>query len=328
VLLAGLALIIGGIALGAGLFNRQENTPTPSGIAAITDQTDMTRDAATDAPPTRRPFVDVTDEAAPSPTVLGILNTLPVLPTDTATDTPTRTRTATRTATVTSTATITPTPTHTPTRTFTPFPTPPANGVTGEHSLLTLLAAVDPFWEDDYFSFQIENDESFWRLGSGALAGDGIVVIQPSGAMLNARYGNEAAGRIVRVEATLVLVTYNPPLVVDEEVYFGVLMQQGENPSDVVGLELNLIENGVLNLGQRIGGAVDVVGQRAYTIGNPLRVRLERNLANETVTLYVENTPVGQPIPFESDEALVFPALYVHQGGVIVHVTEWTITLV
>ncbi len=329
VLLIGLVLVIGGIVLGSGVLNGGSGTPTPSALAAITDEP-TARVAAiteeTNATVTRA--IDITDEVQPSPTTLAILNTLPARPTDTITNTPTRTRTATRTATVTDTPTITRTATFTPTLTFTPFPTPPVNGVLGEQDMLTFVAGIDPFWDSEYFSFQIEDNLSFWRLGSGALAGDGIVLIQPPADLLNVRYGNDAPTRIVRVEATISLITYNPPLLVDDEIYFGVLLQQGENPADVAGVQLNLVEPGILNLGQRIGGTVDVVGQRAYTIGNPLRIRLERNFANENIIVYVENTPVGQPIPFAGGDIAVFPALYVHEGGVIVHVSEWTITLV
>lgn len=227
------------------------------------------------------------------------------------------------------TPTVTYTPSITPSRTYTASPTPPPNGVQGRQSVLTLLDSVQasPFWDVEMFSRETEDGETYWRFGLGASAGDGILTILPPADLLNARYGSDAPARIVRAEFTIRLVTYNPPLLVDDEVYFGALLQGGDNPSNVAGVELRLSGSDALTISQRGGTITDPMAQRAYSLGTPIRIRLERDLADETLTVYVENTPVGQPIPFSGAGEAVFPLVYVHAGGVILHITAWEITL-
>jgi len=58
-----------------------------------------------------------------------------------------------------------------------------------------------------------------------------------------------------------------------------------------------------------------------------MRVRLDRSLNDGTVTVYLNNQPLGAPIPFVGADVPVMPLLYVHDGGVIVHVNSWSITL-
>ncbi|MDX2162026.1 MAG: hypothetical protein SF162_11925 [bacterium] len=337
-LVAGIGLVGAGILLSTGALNGGAGEVTGTTPALAAEQTDPAA-AFTDesgSTPTDLPFISEADPTPtePTPNGLAIVNTLPPRPTDTITRTArpsataTRTPTITRTATMTFTSSATFTASTTPSATHTASPTPPPNGVQGRADLLTLLGSVesDPFWNAEQFSQQSEDGETFWRLGVGTLA-DGIITISPPAALLAARYGREPETRIVRAETTLSLVTYNPPLLIDDEVYFGVLLQAGDNPSNVAGVEFRVSESGALSLSQREQTNTTMLAQRAYALDTPIRVRLERNLNDETLTVFVENTPLGQPIPFVGAGEAVFPVLYVHAGGVIVDIAAWEITL-
>jgi hypothetical protein len=166
----------------------------------------------------------------------------------------------------------------------------------------------------------------FWRLGVGEdTGGDTLVVTLPAD-MLETYFGNNAATRIRRLEAEVTLTTYNPSLLATNEVYFGVMLQSANNVGQTAGLQVQLVQAGVLNLGLRSGDEVRVISQRSVN-APVVRVRLDRNEDNGAITVFFNGEQLGDPIAFADPEAPILPALFVKEGGVIVSVTEWSVTL-
>jgi hypothetical protein len=87
-----------------------------------------------------------------------------------------------------------------------------------------------------------------------------------------------------------------------------------------------LVQPGVVNLGLRSGDEVQVISQRSVN-AVIVRVRLERDEANGAITVYFNGEQIGDPLPFVGPEAPILPVLFVKEGGVIVSVSEWTVTL-
>lgn len=264
----------------------------------------------------------VTDFATPT---LRVTDT-PIPPTETpppVTEAPTLTNTPEPTAT----ATSTPTPTATSTASATPTPTLPPQGVQGRQDLLALLRDIDPAiypWSSEQFA--PGPDGTFWRLGVGSATGGDVIYIRFTPELLETHFGNNAAGRIRRLEATLTLTTFNPPLLLDDAVYFGALLQDAGNLAASAGLQVQLAEAGVINLGQRTGDTVRTLSQRSVN-AVVVRVRLERDPQTGVITTYFNDEQLGEPLQLAGADAAVIPVLYVKDGGVIVSVTDWRVTL-
>ena len=47
------------------------------------------------------------------------------------------------------------------------------------------------------------------------------------------------------------LITFNPPLLIDNQVFFGMMLQPVNDPARSVGAQIQVPEAGVFNLGQR-----------------------------------------------------------------------------
>lgn len=278
----------------------------------------------------------ITEEPAvtlpPSPTALQALATVP--PRAPITASPTRTPSPTLTPTETN--TLTPSPTRTPSNTATPSPTAtatpsptstlPPGGLQGTQNLFSLVeGASERTWTDSQFSLSTEGP--FWRLGEGiSTTDDADIRVVPSQAELDARYGNAASGRIVRAEADLSLITFNPPLIIDQAVYFGAGFQVGQDEETFVGLHIQVIQPGIINLALRRGDDLTVISQRSDTASRA-RIRLERDPAANTVTVFYNNDAIGAPMTLPAGASHVLPVIYVRNGGVIVHVLEWSVTL-
>jgi serine/threonine protein kinase len=274
-------------------------------------------------------LVPTDDIALMTPTALSVLATIAPRDTDTpsptftATDTPTRTLPPSRTPTSTRTASST------PTQTNTPAPTLPPGGLRGEQDLLALAGQiVSPSWDPEAFS-PVTAGSEIWRLGAGSALGEGDTLFAgPETAFLIGRYGEDAAARIIRMDAVLDLQTFNPPLVVDNAVYFGVLLQNADDPSQQVGVRVQIqgSQGELIQLSLQNGSTLTTVSQRART-DDPLRVEIVRNLTNDSIQVLVNRQPLGNPVPFVGDDVPVVPVLFVHNGGVIVYVEEWSLTL-
>lgn len=253
----------------------------------------------------------------------------PPSPTDTPTDAPvTVTEAPTEITPTTPAPSPTPTDTPTPTATFTITPSPtatlPPGGLTGQQDLLALLGRIDPpGWTQDAFS---RNTDATWRLGVGAAeSGDGTLYIPLPAAALDQFYGGDAARRITRVEVTLALETYFPPLLIDDEVYFGLLLSPANAPADGAGLQVNLQQPGVINLGRRNAGTAQFISQRS--VGAVIvRVRLDRDPVTGAVGVFYNDELIGEAVAVTPGEPVI-PVLFVRQGGIIVTVSRWSVTL-
>jgi hypothetical protein len=192
---------------------------------------------------------------------------------------------------------------------------------------MTLLGDIpesDYAWPADYFAPGAGGE--FWRLGVGATTEGDTMVIGLPPAMLDEFYGNNAASRISRVEATLTLTTFNPPLLLDEDVFFGLLLQDAGNTDHSAGVQVQLVQNGVINLAQRSDGTTRTLSQRTVN-AVIVRLRLERDPNTGSITTYFNDEQLGDAMSLASAGAPVIPALFVKDGGVIVSVTDWQISL-
>ena len=295
--------------LGSTVSRTPARTATEAGTARPTDSATLSL--------TRPPTLSA------GGTAVVVAATLPPRASETATSaesaTPAPTATREQTATPTFTASTPPTVTNTP------RPTLPPGGLQGEQALLDGPANEVSAFLGDPAHFIPAQDAAQWRLGVGEGSGGELLTVAPTVARLDARYGGDAAQRVVRTQADLDLITFNPPLLVDNDVYFGLALQAASNPALTAGLQVELASPGVLRLSLREGDTVTAVSQR--TQGGPLDVRLERDLDAETVRVLVNGQPLGAAIPFVGGGEAVVPLLYVHDGGVIAHVADWSVTL-
>ncbi|NJO83538.1 MAG: hypothetical protein HC828_12450 [Blastochloris sp.] len=138
--------------------------------------------------------------------------------------------------------------------------------------------------------------------------------IAPPADLLDQFYGNNAPARIVRVEAEVQLVTFYPPLLIDNRVSFGLLLQPAADASSRAGIEVQVQEQGLINVGQRMGDAVSMVSQRSVGAVN-LRLRLERDLDDGTIVLFLNNEQVARRLRSSMQQLPVRAHAVYHAGG-------------
>jgi hypothetical protein len=271
-----------------------------------------------------------TIEGSPTPPVL--LATVAPRGSETATptrppsDTPLPSATFTPTPTATFTPSTTPTETHTPTDSPPPTATLPPSGLRGAQSILARAAqtGLTP-WDALYFSPILNDSGGRWRLGTGEFTGGDTAFIRIDPDTLEMYFGGGAAGRIFLMDSALTLMTWNPALAVDQQVFFGAALQNAANPAQQVGIDIRLVRDGVIRVGLRSGGGVSPISERAVSAYD-VRLRLEYDQRAGTISAFFNNERLGQPIPFSASAGLV-PALYVKDGGVIVYVSVWSVSL-
>jgi hypothetical protein len=227
------------------------------------------------------------------------------------------------------TQTFTPAPTDTPTPIPTARPTLPPGGLTGRQNLL--LAAADAGEDVPWTAAQFAQPsaDAVWRLGVADVEGDGsgeVVVVPIPPTVLEAFYGNDASERIRTIEATLALTTFDPSLVGEQQVFFGAILASAADPQQTIGVQVQLNQPGVINLGQREGSIVRLISQRSVT-APVVNIRLTRDAVTGVVTTYYNNEQLGQPVLFVPPDEPVVPVLFVRNGGIIVSVSEWAVTL-
>ncbi len=244
----------------------------------------------------------------------------------TATDVP---ASAVPSPTLTQTPSITPTPTNIPTATNTPTATLPPQGLQGPQNLLTTFDTLPAVpWDANQFFKVTTLNQTYWRLGAET-AGDKDTLYLPIPAdLLETYFGNNAASRIRRVEVELTLTTFNAAVISPDQVYFGALLQDAADPAKTAGVNVQLVQPGVIKLGQRVGEKITNFSNQAVNVV-VVRVRLERDLKTGEITAFANGAQLGQSIPFVRADAPVIPVLFVKTGGVIVSVTGsgWVITL-
>jgi hypothetical protein len=219
-------------------------------------------------------------------------------------------------------------PTATPTRTPTPPPTLPPGGLQGQQNLLDDFSAATGLpWNPEHFTLVKTINTSYWRLGARADdPGGEYIVIAPDANWLNTSYGGDAATRIRRMEAEMTLLTYSPSLLDAKQVYFGALLLRAGNPASSAGINVQLAQPDVVNIGQRTGDNVKGVSQRK-TNAIVARIRLDRDVKTGAVTAYFNGEPLGAPMSLGKGDEALLPALFVRKGDVVVSVTNWTVTL-
>ncbi len=198
----------------------------------------------------------------------------------------------------------------------------PPDGLIGAQNLLDLFknAEAAPFWDESAFSFA----SGAWRLGfSGETAGDTLVLAPPAD-LLDRSFGNEAPKRISRTEAELALHGADPDLD-PSEIYFGLLLQNA-NGEGSAGIQVQQISPDVISLALYQNGAADVISQRSVT-NLITRLRLERDPSTGAVSAYFNDSLIGDPIDLLPPAAALEPAIFVKDGGVIIGVSAWQITL-
>ena len=292
---------------------RTSETPRTSGTAAQTEPPAISLVTPTLAPQTPLTPEELSGSVAPEETATPTDTNTPRPPTDTPTpsDTPT--------------PTVTWTPSNTPTPTVTPTPTLPPAGLQGWQDLFSVFARVDELpWSAEQFA--PSQGAAGWRLGVGVeTPGDELILgLEPG--TLDRYLGNDAPSRIRRTDATLSLTTFDPALLESEDVYFGVMLESVEDPTQRVGLYIQVDDLNVVNLWLRVGDELEFVSQRSVN-AVVARVRLERDPVSGNVLALFNDSQVGVSVPFIAPEAPVRPLLFVKDGGVIVGVTSWRVNL-
>jgi serine/threonine protein kinase len=220
-------------------------------------------------------------------------------------------------------------PSITPSPTVSPTATLPTTGLQGEQDLLALfdrLGGQFP-WSSADFAKVEALEGTYWRLGSDTPDQDApMLLLALPAELLESYYGNNAASRIRRMEVEMTLTTFNPTLIEANEVYFGALLQAAQNPIQSAGLNIRLIQTGVLNVGQREGDTVTGLSNQPASI-YVARIRLERDPNTGTITTFYNGEQLGTPLQLLNGDTALLPALFVRRGDVVVSITEWTITL-
>lgn len=225
----------------------------------------------------------------------------------------------------------TPAPTDTPTdvpppsETFTPAPatlTPlPAEGITGSVDLFSLAVANPTEFDAEVFT----PVDGGYRMGRGVAGIEEILVVAIPEAMMETAYGNNAVSRVRRLDVELSLRTFNPAIVEADDVYFGALFQSTTSDNEV-GLRIEVASQNVINIYQVLNGEKTFLSQKSVN-AVIARIRLDRDLASGSVSLYYNDELMGAPVSFLAGDAPVEPAIFVKDGGVVVGATNWKVTL-
>jgi len=237
------------------------------------------------------------------------------------------------TATATHTFTPSPTvPTNTPTITFTPSPTNtplpatetplPEQGIQGTEDLLDLFNRINtvPFNPESFFA--IDNG---WRMGTSTATDNDILTIRVPSELLETYYGNNASTRIRMVEADLTLRVINPDVVNEEDVFFGMLLESVDDGNNL-GVQIEVAGDTAINVLQISNNETSFVSQRSVN-AVIVRLRMERDLTTGNISIFINDTIIGTPISFLDPVAPIVPALFVKDGGVLIGVTNWNVTL-
>ena len=300
---AGLILVVGGLLslagsgrlddLMAALLPEPAATAVPA-TTAVQVKTEVPREVA--------PVVGIDeDDAAAAPTAVATSRPEPTaIPTDMPTDMPTPASTTV--------------PTAAPTLAL------PAEGLKGAQNLLDLfgLAATQPILADSTFRRQ----NGSWRLGrNGASDGEAIFLYPPAD-LLEANYGNQAAARISRAQAEITLQSTNPA---EEAVYFGIALRN-ESGDQIAGIQVQQVGPQVISLALYQDGEANLVSQRQ--VNNVIaRLRLDRDASSGAISAYFNDALVGAPMEFAPADEAVLPVIFVKDGGVVIGVSAWDMTL-
>jgi len=198
----------------------------------------------------------------------------------------------------------------------------PPGGLKGSQNLLELYASAGsaPFWDESEFS----GASGSWRLGRSGISDGDAIFLAPAADLLERSYGNEAPARISRVQAEIALHSSDPTLGSDD-VYFGILLQNAEGEGRA-GIQIQQVGPDVISLALYHDGEADVISQRS--VNNLItRLRLDRDPSTGAVSAYFNDSRIGEPIDFTQAGAALEPVIFVKDGGVVIGVSAWEITL-
>lgn len=273
-------------------------------------------------------LTSTTEAAAPSEEVAAT-DTLAVEPTIATTQDTVTTLTATpvaASATPSTTPTEAPSATDTrqPTLSPTPLPTLPPEGLRGVQSVFDVIQGTSGDYDATVFFSQ---DDESWRFGAAQNMGGENIYISPTSEQLERIYGNNAAVRLRRTEATMALRTINPAVAGDEDIYFGLLLASTTD-GNVAGIRISVVSDTVIDVQKVLNNETTFVNRRPIDPRTGVRLRVDREPTTGQITIYINDEPLGQPFDFLAPDAAVTPMLFVHDGGVILGITTWQITLV
>ncbi len=222
-----------------------------------------------------------------------------------------------------------PTATATATTENTPAPSPmptvalPPEGLRGKQDLLALYsqALAAPFWDEQQFW----QEGAAWRFGRARATDAGTTIaLAPAAEHLNGAYGNEAPRRIRRLEAELALHSASPTVAADE-VYFGIYLQSADG-GEQAGIQLQQLGPNAISLALYEDGQADSVSQRS--VSNMIaRLRLDRDAASGAISAYFNDARIGDPIALTPADEAILPVIFVKDGGLVISVLAWQITL-
>ena len=199
----------------------------------------------------------------------------------------------------------------------------PPEVLTGAHDLLDIYEAAqtDPFWNPEQFRL-LGNS---WRLGNGGETPGETIFFFPAADRLNRSYGEDAPRRIRQLEAELSLRSTNPTVVSADDVYFGLLLRTADGEKDA-GIQIQQLGPSDISLALVQDGQADILSQRS--VNNVIaRLRLDRDPESGAVTAYFNDSRIGDPIAFAAADEAALPVVFVKDGGVVIGVAAWTITL-
>jgi hypothetical protein len=327
------------VIIGFAMFNRGNATIDVTLTDAPLVDTTATAEALAAAITT-----EPTEEVSPLPTsttrpttaVPTVFNTATLLPSATneraITIPPTETRTPTDAPTNTNTPvtpSATPTATYTPTITPTPVPptrTPlPEGGLTGRQDLIPLfIRTADLPFNPEVFS----RNEIGYRFGIGSATSGDVIRLVPPFDLIEDSFGNNAANRIRSVEVTMKLDTFNPNVIDAGEVVFYGIGLESVSDGNNVGIQLEVVNDNVINLMEVSNNSTTFLRQRSISsIYDLVRLRIDRDSVTGSVLLYLNDEQIGTAIEFIPPDAAVLPVLFVKDGGVVVSVVNWRVTL-
>ncbi len=318
--LLGLSALLGSGGQGQIAVTWQTFTPTlnPQAIAAtitvIQGETAAAVAATETATPTSSPTNTPTNTSTPTETPVPTLEPGGALPT---------------VAILTATPTSTPSPTETPTA---PLPTETvvaaiptlAGPLSGEQNVLAALEQVVQGYPWPEAWFRRGDFSGGWLLGvpETAFNNDVIQVVLPAD-LLAQMFGDNAAVRLRRVEATFTLRDYDRALLPEGQVFFGLGLQGADESR--VALQAQWVREDAVNIGARVGE--EFRARSTLPIGEPRVVlSLVRN-TDGTVDLLFNGASIGPSRFLTAPNAPAVPFVLVHRGGVVVSVTNFVAQL-
>ena len=95
------------------------------------------------------------------------------------------------------------------------------------------------------------------------------------------------------------------------------------NLSEGVGIQIDVVDDGIVNIAQRNGEVLTVISQRS--IGAVItRLRLDVIDDNGAVRVQLNGAPIGADISPSYDATRpIVPVIYVKDGGVILNISDW-----